>query len=122
MHLRCFYLATCNSSELSYQLLTIGAFKSTMKRSESEVWIEDDEAPNCFVCKEEFGFFLRRHHCRRCGNVVCYKHSESQMVIPRLDPTALQQVISRDNFLLGMYLTICKLLIVNNELSLCFLS
>ena len=56
------------------------------------MWIEDDEAPNCFVCKEEFGFFLRRHHCRRCGNVVCYKHSESQMVIPRLDPTALQRV------------------------------
>jgi hypothetical protein len=64
-------------------------------RSENEVWVEDEDAPNCFVCNAEFSMFLRRHHCRRCGNVVCYEHSEHQVVIPRLDPTALQRVCDK---------------------------
>ncbi len=35
------------------------------------VWQLDELAPACQICREEFGFLLRRHHCRYCGFVVC---------------------------------------------------
>ncbi|KAK7103379.1 hypothetical protein V1264_018289 [Littorina saxatilis] len=35
-------------------------------------WVPDSRAPLCMVCKlERFSMFNRRHHCRRCGRVVC---------------------------------------------------
>ncbi|KAJ3052280.1 hypothetical protein HK097_006600 [Rhizophlyctis rosea] len=50
-----------------------------------EHWKPDDEAPACGLCKQKFGLILRRHHCRRCGDVFCGACS-SQYV--RLDQTA----------------------------------
>lgn len=35
-------------------------------------WVPDSSATMCMVCKlERFSMFNRRHHCRRCGRVVC---------------------------------------------------
>ncbi|XP_055334784.1 uncharacterized protein LOC129585906 [Paramacrobiotus metropolitanus] len=34
-------------------------------------WVEDDSVQNCPVCGEKFTLFNRKHHCRRCGRVVC---------------------------------------------------
>lgn len=35
-------------------------------------WIPDSEAKLCMCCqKQRFSLFARRHHCRRCGRVVC---------------------------------------------------
>jgi hypothetical protein len=30
------------------------------------------------LCRAEFGFWIRRHHCRRCGAVVCDSCSGSR--------------------------------------------
>lgn len=47
---------------------------------ESE-WVPDEKVAFCMVCREErFGVFSRRHHCRRCGRVVCA--SCSQRTLP----------------------------------------
>lgn len=27
------------------------------------------------TCKKYFNYFVRRHHCRRCGNIFCDSHS-----------------------------------------------
>ncbi|OQR96621.1 hypothetical protein THRCLA_07223 [Thraustotheca clavata] len=35
------------------------------------VWVADTKRFNCFVCKSKFSMFLRKHHCRMCGEVVC---------------------------------------------------
>lgn len=40
-------------------------------------WIRDNEVTMCMKCKEQFNALTRRrHHCRACGNVVCWKCSE----------------------------------------------
>ncbi|OQR83285.1 hypothetical protein ACHHYP_14911 [Achlya hypogyna] len=39
------------------------------------VWVSDAKRNNCFVCRSKFSMFLRKHHCRMCGEVVC-KHCE----------------------------------------------
>uniref|UniRef100_A0A8C1QG42 FYVE, RhoGEF and PH domain containing 4a n=1 Tax=Cyprinus carpio TaxID=7962 RepID=A0A8C1QG42_CYPCA len=40
-------------------------------------WIRDNEVTMCMKCKEPFNAITRRrHHCRACGYVVCWKCSE----------------------------------------------
>ncbi|CAM9953295.1 unnamed protein product, partial [Ectocarpus sp. 6 AP-2014] len=38
---------------------------------DASMWVPDDMAPNCCVCKAEFAVYRRRHHCRTCGRVTC---------------------------------------------------
>ncbi|KAI8149422.1 FYVE zinc finger-domain-containing protein [Fennellomyces sp. T-0311] len=44
-------------------------------------WIPDDRAAGCQFgsCAIQFGLLQRRHHCRSCGNIFCYKHSANQL-------------------------------------------
>jgi len=56
-----------------------------INNAQAPVWAPDDTAPACLVCKDEFGFFNRRHHCRACGQVVCAKCSEKKLRINTLD-------------------------------------
>ena len=60
-------------------------FKSKPSKSESKLeskaqnsdedkslWVPDDQADTCFNCGKKFmSLFLRRHHCRICGNIFC---------------------------------------------------
>lgn len=34
-------------------------------------WQPDEEATHCSRCNSTFTIFRRKHHCRRCGKVVC---------------------------------------------------
>uniref|UniRef100_A0A8B9C4G3 Zinc finger FYVE domain-containing protein 26 n=1 Tax=Anser brachyrhynchus TaxID=132585 RepID=A0A8B9C4G3_9AVES len=45
-------------------------------------WIPDDTETICMVCKSErFTMFNRRHHCRRCGRLVCSSCSTKKMAV-----------------------------------------
>ncbi|KFR07168.1 Zinc finger FYVE domain-containing protein 26, partial [Nipponia nippon] len=45
-------------------------------------WIPDDTETLCMVCKtERFTMFNRRHHCRRCGRLVCSSCSSKKMAV-----------------------------------------
>ena len=46
------------------------------------VWQNDNTSSNCTNCRVEFTLFNRRHHCRRCGGLVCDKCSRSRMCLP----------------------------------------
>jgi hypothetical protein len=35
------------------------------------LWQGDKDAAECNKCKDTFGMFVRRHHCRMCGKVFC---------------------------------------------------
>ncbi|XP_047467428.1 zinc finger FYVE domain-containing protein 26 isoform X2 [Mugil cephalus] len=45
-------------------------------------WVPDTQQHVCMVCRRErFTMFNRRHHCRRCGRLVCNACSERKMTI-----------------------------------------
>lgn len=46
-------------------------------------WQPDDEVTECPICEAPFGFFYRKHHCRKCGRVVCASCSPHRITIPR---------------------------------------
>ncbi|KAK4542877.1 hypothetical protein LTR36_006066 [Oleoguttula mirabilis] len=57
------------------------------RRRESDTalsrWQSDAEVSRCPVCKTEFSFWYRKHHCRKCGRVVCSACSPHRITIPR---------------------------------------
>lgn len=42
-------------------------------------WKPDSACPSCSVCRASFTWFFRRHHCRRCGDVVCDNHIQKRV-------------------------------------------
>lgn len=46
-------------------------------------WQPDNEVSECPICRRPFGFLFRRHHCRKCGRVVCNDCSPHRITIPR---------------------------------------
>lgn len=63
------------------KVFSIIGFKDTNQNKAKEqapiandktMWIPDEKAQTCYNCRKEFSaFFLRKHHCRICGNVFC---------------------------------------------------
>lgn len=45
-------------------------------------WQPDEEVTHCPICGDQFGFMNRRHHCRKCGRVVCNRCSPHRITIP----------------------------------------
>ncbi|XP_025837453.1 pleckstrin homology domain-containing family F member 2 isoform X2 [Agrilus planipennis] len=47
------------------------------------VWVPDGEASVCMHCKKsQFTLINRRHHCRKCGAVVCGPCSNKRYLLP----------------------------------------
>eukprot|EP00064_Thunnus_orientalis_P021135 superscaffoldBa00006236_g21290 len=45
-------------------------------------WIRDNEVTMCMKCQEPFNALTRRrHHCRACGCVVCWKCSDNKVAL-----------------------------------------
>jgi len=44
-------------------------------------WKHDPESSICddATCRRGFSYFVRRHHCRRCGNIFCDEHSSYEI-------------------------------------------
>eukprot|EP00924_Labyrinthula_sp_SR-Ha-C_P007166 maker-scaffold_8-snap-gene-11.32-mRNA-1 protein AED:0.00 eAED:0.00 QI:32/1/1/1/1/1/2/40/225 len=34
-------------------------------------WVEDKKSDRCMQCDASFSLFQRKHHCRKCGDLVC---------------------------------------------------
>ena len=45
-------------------------------------WQPDEDVTNCPICGVTFTFFTRKHHCRKCGSVVCNSCSPHRITIP----------------------------------------
>lgn len=45
------------------------------------VWVPDSRADKCACCSESFGIWRRKHHCRLCGQVICWSCSQKTFLI-----------------------------------------
>ncbi|RAL62405.1 hypothetical protein DID88_004971 [Monilinia fructigena] len=45
-------------------------------------WQPDSEVTQCPICSTSFGWLSRKHHCRKCGRVVCNSCSPHRITIP----------------------------------------
>ena len=46
----------------------------------NKMWVPDDKAKICHNCQKEFNsIFIRKHHCRICGNIFCYDCSNKNI-------------------------------------------
>lgn len=43
------------------------------------VWAQDNTSSNCVCCNTAFTIYKRRHHCRKCGSLVCSNCSKRRM-------------------------------------------
>ena len=46
-------------------------------------WQPDSQVTKCPICGIPFSFWFRKHHCRKCGRVVCASCSPHRITIPR---------------------------------------
>ncbi|EKG12968.1 Zinc finger FYVE-type protein [Macrophomina phaseolina MS6] len=60
---------------------------SSVPRRDSDIvipqWQPDSDVSHCPVCGTQFSFWYRKHHCRKCGRVVCANCSPHRITIPR---------------------------------------
>lgn len=72
--------------------------KSSDRRASSTfavTWIPDKVSSICMRCSRKFTTPRRRHHCRRCGFVVCGSCSKQRVVLEHIHPTEQQRVCSK---------------------------
>lgn len=45
---------------------------------EKEHWVPDEAVNNCTSCSTNFNAFVRKHHCRNCGEIFCDKCTQGR--------------------------------------------
>nr|CAG4638790.1 EOG090X0FI9 [Cyclestheria hislopi] len=64
------------------------------------VWVPDSEAEKCMHCKtSQFNVINRRHHCRKCGAVVCGPCSNKKYLLPSQSSKPLRVCLSCYDYL-----------------------
>lgn len=70
-----------------------GTFVMPREAPDKINWTRDEEAAYCMCCKRSvFTMLTRRHHCRRCGRVICHSCSTHRLTIPKLYADVLVRV------------------------------
>ncbi|XP_056914393.1 zinc finger FYVE domain-containing protein 26 isoform X7 [Takifugu flavidus] len=82
------HTASSNSSDkerdrvLGKKALSLAKFQPPDQPPARKDWVPDTKHHVCMACRREtFSMFNRRHHCRRCGRLVCQACSEKKMPV-----------------------------------------
>jgi len=59
--------------------------KGQLQGEIAPVWILDEAATQCMRCDVDFGYIVRKHHCRNCGAVVCSNCSAYTAIVAGVD-------------------------------------
>ncbi|KAH8815236.1 FYVE zinc finger-domain-containing protein [Xylogone sp. PMI_703] len=74
------------TNDRGYPRRTSSARRTPSRSPPTEIviprWQPDAEVTFCPICKTQFSFFVRKHHCRKCGRVVCNACSPHRITIP----------------------------------------
>lgn len=60
--------------KLSAQVLSVEEAEApppTQPPLQAPRWVPDEAATHCKACNYKFNLFVRKHHCRLCGNIFC---------------------------------------------------
>lgn len=98
-----FFLAAVSCEEKQAWMEHIEDCKSRLLRSDGRrpgstfavSWIPDSASTTCMCCSNKFTVTQRRHHCRKCGFVVCGACSKKRAVIGHIHPTKQLRVCTR---------------------------
>ena len=70
-------------------------YRVYLKSSRYKVgWVLNGCTSSCLLCDVRFGTFLRRHHCRSCGLIVCHACSKSKDLVGDLDRGSKTRICS----------------------------
>ncbi|CAK7346149.1 unnamed protein product [Dovyalis caffra] len=60
-----------------------GDWMNLMKQGseEKDHWVPDEAVSKCTSCRTDFGAFVRRHHCRNCGDIFCDKCTHGRIAL-----------------------------------------
>jgi hypothetical protein len=56
------------------------------------VWAADNTSDHCTQCDKLFSMWNRKHHCRKCGALVCSAHLNQKELLPHIHPTQKQKI------------------------------
>ncbi|KAE8656457.1 putative zinc finger protein [Hibiscus syriacus] len=48
---------------------------------EKDHWVPDEAVSKCTACATDFGAFVRKHHCRNCGDIFCDKCTQGRTTL-----------------------------------------
>eukprot|EP00929_Paragymnodinium_shiwhaense_P013679 TRINITY_DN121523_c0_g1_i1.p1 TRINITY_DN121523_c0_g1~~TRINITY_DN121523_c0_g1_i1.p1 ORF type:complete len:614 (+),score=82.88 TRINITY_DN121523_c0_g1_i1:89-1843(+) len=69
------------------------SFSSDYSRATSSPWLDNKAASACMRCNKKFLLGYRhKHHCRKCGEIVCSLCSRGRETVEDYDPTKLHRV------------------------------
>nr|CAG8530239.1 2808_t:CDS:2 [Entrophospora candida] len=74
-------MVTPNRAYPKIGLNTTNVPASTLKHPK---WENDENVQECRQCQKKFNFWIRKHHCRRCGQVFCDKCSSARVFMSPL--------------------------------------
>jgi hypothetical protein len=91
---------TVSAKEMVQELMTLRGVNRTVNRYyvtysngfRGVGWIIDEDINDCIICNKEFGLFLRKHHCRSCGNIICHDCSDNFVTIEEMSELGEQRV------------------------------
>lgn len=93
--LKSFYVSAASREEKLEWIEHIEVCKTRLPTSDRPMamtWIPDQASAICMRCPRKFTVTHRRHHCRKCGFLVCGVCSRKRAVIDHLHPTKRQRV------------------------------
>ncbi|KAK2914047.1 hypothetical protein Q8A67_002446 [Cirrhinus molitorella] len=90
-----FYVSAASPEEKNAWMGHIEQYKSLLVQTKglptenaagnfAATWIPDMASAICMRCSRRFHVAYRRHHCRRCGYIVCKACSKSRALMPNI--------------------------------------
>lgn len=75
----------------------LGDFLNLIKpvNEEKDHWVPDEAVTKCTACGTDFSAFVRKHHCRNCGDIFCDKCTQGRTALTADENAPVVRVCDR---------------------------